>query len=109
MRLDGLTWLSEPGRDVEQELLEEYRRHKEGPFLPGLASVGVDAKTFQELLGTRRSFLYRTEMNRVIPREAPLEDLRRERIAAPECGVYDDDLARPLPVAATSGGTKKKH
>ena len=45
MRLDTITWLAEPGRDVEKELLEEYRRHKDGPFLPGAASVAVDAKT----------------------------------------------------------------
>lgn len=107
MRLDGLMWLSERGHDAEKELLEEYRRHKEGPFLSGVARVGVDAKTFEELLGTRQSFMYRTEMNQVIPREAPLEDLRRERLKAPECGVYEE-LARPLPAVEKGGGPKKK-
>ena len=56
----------------------------------------MNAKTFEELLGTRQSFMYRTEMNQVIPREAPLEDLRRERLKGPECGAYKE-LARPLP------------
>jgi hypothetical protein len=101
MRLDQLIWLSEQGRAVEQELIEEYRRHREGPFLSGVATVRVDAKTFEELLGTRQSFIYRTEMNRVIPREAALEDLRRERIKAPECGGYSE-LALPLSSAETT-------
>lgn len=106
MRLDKLTWLAEPGHDVEKELLKEYSRHRDGPFLPGLASVAVDARTFHDLLGTRQSFTYRTEMNRVIPREAQLEDLRRERIKIPECGVYEE-LARQLPTPATDGPKKR--
>ncbi len=88
-------------------MLEEYRHHKEGPFLPGAAWVGVDVKTFEELLGTRQSFMYRTEMNRVIPREAPLDDLRRERLKAPECGVYEE-LGRPLPSTQSSGGPSEE-
>ena len=40
-------------------------------------------------------------MNRAFPREAALEDLRRERIKAPECGVYPG-LARPLPGGETT-------
>jgi hypothetical protein len=106
MRLGPVTWLAEPGRDVEKELLEEYRRHKDGPFLPGAASVAVDERTFHDLLGTRQSFLYYTEMNQVIARDAPLEDLRRERIKIPECGVHEE-LARPLPTTAASDGPKK--
>jgi len=108
MRLDTITWLAEPDRDVEKELVEEFRRHKDGPFLPGAASVAVEAKTFYELLGTRQSFQYQTEMNQAIPREAPLEDFRRARIKIPECGVYGD-LARPLPTAQSSGGPKKRN
>ena len=50
--------------------------------------------------------MYRTEMNQVIPREAPLEDFRRERIKIPECGV-DEDLARPLLITAASDRPKK--
>lgn len=105
MRLDGLMWFSEPGHDVEKELLEEYRSRKRGPFLSGVATVEVDAKTFEELLGTRQSFTYQTEMNQVIPREAPLEDLRREWLKAPECGVHEE-LARPLPTTENGGGPK---
>jgi hypothetical protein len=94
MRFDGLTWLSEPDDDVEKELLGEYRRYKGRPFLSGVARVGVDAKTFEELLGTRQSFMYRTEMNQVIPRKAPLSDLRGKRIKVPECGAYKELAGR---------------
>lgn len=105
-RVSGITWLAEPGYDAEKTLLEEYRRHQAGPFLPGAAFVAVDADTFRDLLGTRQAFLFITEMNRVIPREAPLEDLRRAPITIPACGLYED-LARPLPTTSASGGPRK--
>ena len=95
IRHAGLMWLGGPSDDVEMELMEEYRRHTGGAFLSGVAPVTVDAKTFEELLGSTQAFVHHPEMNDVLPRRAELEDLRRERLQAPECGPHDD-LARPL-------------
>lgn len=103
MRLQKITWLTTPeseprifsDAEVERDLLEEHRRHKKGPFLPGAAPVQVSAATFKQLLGTTQEFLFHTEMNQVIPRDAELDDHRGKRLAAPECGAFEE-LARPL-------------
>jgi hypothetical protein len=109
MRLQRITWLATPesepkyfsDSEVETRLLDEYRRHRKGPFLPGTAPVAVSAASFKELLGTRQGFMFHTGMNQVIPRDADLEDSRGKRLAAPECGAFAD-LARPLPAGAAS-------
>lgn len=95
-RVDGLTWLAQQGDAVEARLLEEYREHRDGAFVSAVAPVSVDGATFAALLGTRQGFMFYTEMNQRIPREAELDDMRPARIAAPQCGSHED-LARPLP------------
>jgi hypothetical protein len=98
IRRAGLMWLSEPNGDVEGELMEEFRRHTGGTFLSGVAPVTVDARVFEELLGTTQAFAHYPEMNVMVPRKAVLDDLRPERLQAPECGSHDD-LLRPLATA----------
>jgi hypothetical protein len=109
MQLQGITWLATPesepkyfsDSEVETRLLEEYRRPRKGPFLPGSVPVAVSAASFNQLLGTRQGFMFHTGMNQVIPRDAEFEDRRGKRLAAPECGAFAD-LARSLPSAAAS-------
>ncbi len=107
MRLGDLVWLSEAHGSIEKELLEEYRAHKSGPFLSGVASVAVDARTFEELLGTRQPFMHFKEMNQEIPRETTVEDFRRKRLEVPECGIHQD-LARPLRASKTGEASNGK-
>lgn len=95
-RRDGLTWIAPRGDAVETRLLEEYREHREGTFVSAVTPVSVDAATFAALLGSTQGFIFHTEMNQRIPREAELDDMRPPRIAAPQCGPHED-LARPLP------------
>ena len=102
---DGLVWLSEPDRDVEPELLEQARQHTEGPFLPAMITARVEAATFAQLLGTKQAFLFLTEMNQAVSREAEIDDMLSDRLAAPECGPFAD-LAQPLP--ATVGTSPRK-
>ena len=101
-RHGDLVWLSSDDSPLGPEIVQQYREHKEGPFLPGMVSVAVDAETFGSLLGTRQSFVHYPEMNVRIPRRALLSDFRKERVAEPQCGGFEaGTLALPAVPTAT--------
>lgn len=88
-RYADLVWLSRDASPLGREIVQQYREHKEGPFLPGMVSVAVDAEAFASLLGTRQSFLHYPEMNIRIPRRALLADYRKGRVAEPQCAGFE--------------------
>jgi hypothetical protein len=98
-RYGDLVWLSHDASPLGRQIVQQYREHKEGPFLPGMVTVAVDAETFGSLLGTRQSFLHYPEMNVRIPRRALLDDLRRARVAEPQCAGFDEG-SKALPSLA---------
>jgi hypothetical protein len=112
-----LVWLAEGHFETdayfETKLLEAYRSHGEGPFLPNLATVAVDGGTFADLLGTTQPFILHPEMNVRIPRRALLSDFRRGRVDAPLCGEFGEGaaalpedpqaVAAPLPAGEDMG------
>lgn len=100
-RHGDLVWLSHDDRPLGREVVQQYREHKEGPFLKGMVSVAVDAGTFASLLGTRQSFLHYPEMNVRIPRRTLLSDFRRARVAEPQCAGFEAGaVALPAPPTA---------
>jgi hypothetical protein len=113
-RYRDLIWLSDPAQmsgdgEPEQGLLDAYRKHKEGPFLPDFVTVAVDAATFAGLVGTRQSFVHYPKMNDVVPRHGLLGDLRGEPIEAPFCGRFVEGGAalpeppKPVPARLPAG------
>jgi hypothetical protein len=103
-RYGDLVWLSHDDRPLEKEVVQQYREHKEGAFLPGMVAVAVDGDTFGSLLGTRQSFVHYPEMNVRIPRRALLADFRQARVAEPQCADFAAGaVALPfLPTAAVT-------
>jgi hypothetical protein len=103
-RYGDLVWLSHDDSPLGREIVRQYREHKEGPFLPGMVSVAVDAEAFASLLGTRQSFLHYPEMNVRIPRRALLADYRKARVPEPQCAGFEEGAVAlpPLPTAAVT-------
>ena len=107
-RYGDLVWLSRDDAPLGRDTVRLYADHREGPFLPAMLSVAVDAQTFSSLLGTRQSFLHFPEMNISIPRRALLDDFRRTRVAEPQCAGFAEGTAA-LPAPPTAIVTRRTH